>query len=134
VAEGEDAAHAGGRDHRIHRTGRGQKIFRRPCLGRIRRRRVDVIGHVGGGFTTNHLKGIREKLDPLIQKECPFTVRPETNAPVTWVKPEMVCEVALSGWSEDGVMRHPVFQRLREDKTAREVVREKPLESRDGGP
>jgi bifunctional non-homologous end joining protein LigD len=73
-------------------------------------------------------------LEPLIQKECPFTVRPETNAPVTWVKPELVCEVAFSGWSEDGVMRHPVFLRLREDKAAREVVREKPLESGDGGP
>ena len=31
-------------------------------------------------------------------------------------------------------MRHPVFLRLREDKAAREVVREKPLASGDGGP
>ncbi len=95
---------------------------------------LTYIGHVGGGFTANDLEDIRERLEPLIQKECPFTVRPETNAPVAWVKPELVCEVALSGWTEDGVMRHPVFLRLREDKIAREVVREKPLESRDGGP
>ena len=114
--------------------GGGRKYFGALVLGVYEEDALMFIGHVGGGFTTNHLKDIREKLDPLIQKECPFTVRPETNAPVTWVKPEMVCEVALSGWSEDGVMRHPVFQRLREDKTAREVVREKPLESRDGGP
>ena len=46
--------------------------------------------------------------------------------PVTWVKPELVCEVALSGWTEDAVMRHPVFLRLREDKAAaREWMREK---------
>ena len=32
--------------------------------------------------------------------------------------------VGLTGWTGDGVMRHPVFLRLREDKTAREVVRE----------
>ena len=44
--------------------------------------------------------------------------------PATWVKPELVCEVGLSGWTEDGVMRQPVFLRLREDKAAREVVRE----------
>jgi DNA ligase D-like protein (predicted ligase)/DNA ligase D-like protein (predicted 3'-phosphoesterase) len=114
--------------------GGGRKYFGALVLGVYEGDALMFIGHVGGGFTTNHLKGIREKLDPLIQKECPFTVRPETNAPVNWVKPELVCEVALSGWSEGGVMRHPVFQRLREDKTAREVVCEKPLESRDGGP
>jgi bifunctional non-homologous end joining protein LigD len=60
---------------------------------------------VGGGFSEKDLKDIYEGLEPLIQKECPFRVEPQTNAPVTWVKPELVCEVALSGWTEDGVMR-----------------------------
>jgi bifunctional non-homologous end joining protein LigD len=70
------------------------------------------------------LKEIRDKLDSLVRKECPFKVKPETNSRVTWVKPEIVCEVALSGWTEDGVMRQPVFLRLREDKVARDVMRE----------
>jgi bifunctional non-homologous end joining protein LigD len=92
------------------------------------------IGHVGGGFTVSSLKDIREKLEPLIRKECPLTVDPGCPVKkrgcvrgVTWVKPELVCEVALSGWTEDAVMRHPVFLRLREDKTSRQVVRERPL-------
>ncbi len=85
---------------------------------------MTYIGHSGGGFGANDLKEIRAKLDPLIQKGCPFNVKPETNTPVTWVKPELVCEIGLTGWTEDGVMRHPVFLRLREDKTARDVVRE----------
>jgi bifunctional non-homologous end joining protein LigD len=51
-------------------------------------------------------------------------VEPKTNTPVTWLKPELVCEVTFSGWTEDGVMRQPVFLRLRDDKAAREVVRE----------
>jgi bifunctional non-homologous end joining protein LigD len=114
--------------------GGGRKYFGALVLGVYEGDVLMFIGHVGGGFTANHLKDIREKLEPLIQKECPFISKPETNAPVTWVKPELVCEVALSGWTEDGVMRHPVFLRLREDKAAREVVREKPLESGDGGP
>ena len=75
------------------------------------------------------LQNIHKKLEPRIQKECPFAVKPQTNAPVTWVKPEVVCEVELSGWTDDGVMRQPVFLRLREDKTAHEVEREKPLRS-----
>ena len=65
-------------------------------------------------------------MDPLIRKECPFKVEPKTNTPVTWVKPELVCEVIFHGWTDEGIMRQPVFSRLREDKAAREVVREKP--------
>jgi bifunctional non-homologous end joining protein LigD len=53
-------------------------------------------------------------------------VKPEDSASITWVKPELVCEVTLSGWTEDAVMRQPAFLRMREDKTAREVVREEP--------
>jgi bifunctional non-homologous end joining protein LigD len=104
--------------------GGGRKYFGALVLGIFEGDELIYIGHVGGGFRSNDLKDIREKLEPLIQKECPFNVKPETNAPVTWVKPELVCEVALSGWTEDVVMRQPVFLRLREDKASREVVRE----------
>jgi len=87
------------------------------------------IGSVGSGFTAKDLKDLRERLDRLVQKERPFTV--ESRSPalrdvrgITWVRPELVCEVGLAGWTGDNVMRHPVFLRMREDKTAREVVRE----------
>ena len=82
------------------------------------------IGHSGGGFSAKTIKEIREKLEPIIKDECPFKVEPQTNTPVTWVKPELVCEVAFHGWTDEGIMRQPVFLRLREDKAAREVVRE----------
>jgi bifunctional non-homologous end joining protein LigD len=114
--------------------GGGRKYFGALVLGVYEGDKLMYIGHVGGGFTANNLKDIHEKLEPLIQKEFPFTVKPETNAPVTWVKPELVCEVALSGWTEDGAMRHPIFLRLREDKAAREVLLEKPFERGGGGP
>jgi bifunctional non-homologous end joining protein LigD len=105
--------------------GGGRKYFGTLVLGVYEGDELIYIGHAGGGFAEKDLKDIHKKLEPLIQKECPFTMEPETNAPATWVKPELVCEVALSGWTEDGVMRHPIFLRLREDKTSREVVREK---------
>ncbi len=107
--------------------GGGRKYFGALVLGLYEGDELIYIGHVGGGFTEKQLKDIRERLGPLIQNKCPFNKVPETNAPVTWVRPELVCEVSLSGWTEDAVMRHPVFLRLREDKTAREVVRETPL-------
>jgi bifunctional non-homologous end joining protein LigD len=113
--------------------GGGRKYFGALVLGVYEGDDLIYIGHVGGGFAEKDLKDIREKLEPLIQKECPFTPKPETNGPVTWVKPELVCEIALSGWTEDGVMRQPVFLRLREDKTAHEAMRETDLRSGDGG-
>jgi bifunctional non-homologous end joining protein LigD len=113
--------------------GGSRKYFGALVLGVFEGNDLIYIGHVGGGFTANNLRDIRERFDPLIQEECPFTLKPETNTPVTWVKPELVCEVALSGWTGDGVMRQPVFLRLREDKTAREVMREMPLSSGEGG-
>jgi bifunctional non-homologous end joining protein LigD len=86
---------------------------------------LTYIGHAGGGFTGADLQGIGEALVPLIQKQCPFAEEPATNTLVTWVRPELVCEVALSGWTEEGVMRQPVFLRMREDKAARDVMRER---------
>jgi bifunctional non-homologous end joining protein LigD len=41
-----------------------------------------------------------------------------------WVRPELVAEVAFTEWTNEGTLRHPSFQGLRDDKTARDVVRE----------
>jgi bifunctional non-homologous end joining protein LigD len=94
------------------------------------------IGHAGGGFSDRTLKEIRERLDPLTRPDCPFGVKPRTMRPVTWVEPELVCEVLFHGWTREGLMRQPTFLRMREDKDAREVVREEPRsagEAEEGG-
>jgi bifunctional non-homologous end joining protein LigD len=106
----------------------GRKYFGSLVLGVFEGNELIYIGHSGGGFGAENLKNIYERLQPLILKECPFKIKPPTPTPVIWVKPELVCEVAYAGWTEDGLMRHPVFSRLREDKAACEVVREKPEE------
>ncbi len=109
--------------------GGARKYFGALVLGIYEGDKLLYVGHVGGGFSEKDLKNVSQKLEPLIRKECPFIVKPETNAPVTWVRPELVCEVALSGWTDDDAMRQPVFLRLREDKAAREVVRERSVGS-----
>jgi len=106
----------------------GRKYFGSLVLGAYEGDELIYIGHSGGGFGPKNLKDFRDKLDPLIQKECPFKVEPKTNTPVTWVKPKLVCEVIFHGWTDEGLMRQPVFLRLREDKASREAVREKPGE------
>jgi len=113
--------------------GGGRKYFGALVLGVYEGCVLTSIGNVGSGFTEKDLKNLREKLDTLVREESPFSVQPEANAPVTWVKPELVCEVGFSGWTDDAVMRQPVFLRLREDKAAGEVAREKPLGPGEGG-
>jgi bifunctional non-homologous end joining protein LigD len=103
----------------------GRKNFGALVLGVYDEGELIFVGHTGGGFSAGTLREIRERLNPLVRKKCPFKVEPKTNTPVTWVKPELVCEVVFHGWTDEGMMRQPVFSRLREDKAAREVVREK---------
>jgi len=45
---------------------------------------------------------------------------------VTWVRPELVCEVKFHEWTHDDLLRAPVFLRLRDDKAPKDVVRERP--------
>jgi len=106
----------------------GRRYFGSLVLGAYDGDELIYIGHSGGGFGAESLRAIHEKLQPLVQAECPFAADPTPNTKVTWVKPELVCEVTFAGWTEEGIMRQPVFSRLREDKDAREVRREKPKE------
>lgn len=92
---------------------------------------VRHAGQVGTGFDQKQMKAIYERLNPLITKTMPFSVKPnirEGLRNVTWVKPELVCQVRFLEWTKDGVLRAPVFVGLREDKAPEEVIREVPKE------
>jgi ATP-dependent DNA ligase len=41
-----------------------------------------------------------------------------------WLKPELVAHIELTEWTLDHHLRHSKFVGLRDDKNAREVVRE----------
>jgi bifunctional non-homologous end joining protein LigD len=104
----------------------GRKKFGALVLGVYEGDKLIYIGHTGGGFNYESLSMVYEKLKPLIQKNSPFETVPKTNAPVTWVKPKLVCEVTFAEWTQDGHMRQPIFLGLRLDKNAKEVKKEIP--------
>src|SRR5215469_9057698 len=81
-------------------------------------------GNVGTGFDQKLLTSIYAKLKPLIIPKSPFADKPAPERGITWVKPELVCEVKFTEWTEDRKLRAPVFLGLRDDKQADEVVRE----------
>lgn len=93
-------------------------------LGVFENDELVYIGLTGGGFDDAGLKEMFVALQPLVQPESPFRQQVKTNMPATWVRPELVCEVEFSEWTDENVMRQPIFLGLREDKDPRSVVRE----------
>jgi bifunctional non-homologous end joining protein LigD len=84
------------------------------------------VGHSGGGIPDSLRKELRDKLARRERKTSPFTVEPKPNAPVHWVKPEIVAEMSFAEWTSDGYMRHPQFEGLRNDKDPLRVRKEIP--------
>ncbi len=69
-------------------------------------------GQVGTGFDQKLMKAIYERLKPLITKTSPFAKKPNIRTGlknVTWVRPEVVCQVRFLEWTQDGILRAPVF-------------------------
>lgn len=81
-------------------------------------------GHTGGGFSNATLADMYRRLAPLETTKSPFTTPPKTNARAHWVKPKVVVEVKFNEWTAGGHLRQPIFVGVRDDKSARAVVRE----------
>ena len=84
------------------------------------------VGRVGTGFTAPVARELFGRLEPLRVSSSPFSNRltAAEARQVRFVRPELVAEVDVRGWTADGLLRHASFKALREDKPAREVVRE----------
>ena len=78
--------------------------------------KLQHIGNVGGGFSNAALEALRKKLTRIILKTATVEDSVDSPTPVTWVKPELVLEVAYMAVTADGRLRFPRFQRLRTDK------------------
>ena len=101
------------------RTGFGALL-----LGHYRGGALIYAGKVGTGFDRALLDELTPRLRALRQDISPFAEGDPPHLRVTWVRPELVAQVAFSEWTADGRLRHPRFLGLRDDKAAQEVVRE----------
>lgn len=99
----------------------------RPLLGALvvglyRNNILQYVGHVGGGFDHQTLRQVYDLVQPLKTTRSPFPLPPETNEPVQWVRPVLVCEVKFSAWTADRRLRQPIFLGLRDDKAPRQCI------------
>jgi bifunctional non-homologous end joining protein LigD len=108
-------------------------------VGYFEKDKFQFAGKVGTGFNQAILKSLHRRMEGMRQDKCPFANLPERkqgkwSQNITpsemkrckWVEPQLVCQVRFTEWTRDGKLRHPVFLGLREDKDAREIVRERP--------
>ncbi len=87
--------------------------------------KLRFVGHTGSGFDFLLLKQIYDKLQKMRIEKCPVEHVPYTNRDPFWTQPELVAEIKFSNWTNEKIMRSPIFLGLREDKTPKECVLER---------
>lgn len=99
-------------------------------------------GKIGTGFNDQQQKELLKQFKPLITPKASFATLPDINKPsrfnprpakatATWLKPKLVCEVSFTEMTSDGVMRHPSFEGMRMDKSAKDVTLETPVPTQE---
>lgn len=112
------------------------KAFSSLLVGVYENGKLEYTGKIGTGFNERLQADMMQKFRKLVTHQSPFSIAPDVNKPsrfrpnppnatVTWLKPELVCEVSYAEITADGVMRHPSFEGMREDKNPKDVMREK---------
>jgi bifunctional non-homologous end joining protein LigD len=98
------------------------RAFASLLLGEYEGDELRYRGRVGTGFDEATIADIAARLKPLTRASSPVREVPrEIRRAARWVEPQLVAEIAYTERTSDGVLRHPSFLGLREDKRASEV-------------
>ncbi|MCY4011579.1 MAG: DNA ligase D [Gammaproteobacteria bacterium] len=90
------------------------------ALGEYRGDELTYCGRVGSGLGTDPRRELQARLAAL--KAAPGLPNDIDDRAHRWVEPVLVCEVQFREYSADGLLRHPVFLRLRDDKAVSECI------------
>jgi bifunctional non-homologous end joining protein LigD len=112
------------------------KPFSSLLVGVQGKKGLEYIGKIGTGFSDKLQGEMMKQFRPLVTKKCPFNYIPDINKPsrfrpnppkadAYWLSPKLVCEVSYTELTPDGIMRHPSFEGMRNDKRPKEVILEK---------
>ncbi|HEX7337604.1 MAG TPA: DNA ligase D [Gemmatimonadales bacterium] len=79
-------------------------------------------GRAGSGFSDGQLSEVRSRLEAFRRKDAPCGGPIPREKGAAWTEPRLVCEVEFTEWTDEGLLRQPVFLRFRDDKDPEECV------------
>jgi bifunctional non-homologous end joining protein LigD len=85
---------------------------------------LTYAGHTGTGFNQRELERVMKLLKPLEAATSPFKSRVRTNERPHWTQPKLVAQLKFGEWTDDGILRQPVYLGLRDDVPPTSVRRE----------
>jgi DNA ligase D-like protein (predicted ligase) len=107
-------------------------------VGYYRGRDLIYIARTRNGFVQASRRSVFQRLFTLKTEDCPFTNLPEMRKArwgeamtaekmkeCVWVRPELVAQIEFLEWTDADHLRHSKFVGLRDDKDAKQVVKEK---------
>ena len=107
----------------------GSGYFGSLVLGVHRNGELEYAGNCGSGFSQNAQKELLKKMKKLETDKRPFSSKINTKGrKIHWMKPELICEVKFTEWTDSGSLRHPVYLGLRSDKNPPEITPEPNVE------
>ncbi|RYG50360.1 MAG: DNA ligase D [Chitinophagaceae bacterium] len=101
-----------------------RKYFGSVILGMYVKGKLTYIGHSGTGFNAKSLKQLFDIFQKYKSPDSAFDEKIPANGAITWLRPELVCNIKYSEITQDGIRRHPVYLGLRVDKDAGEISEE----------
>lgn len=99
----------------------GRHYFGSIVLANKKNKGWQYRGHAGTGFNEEMLQTLYNTMQPLVSKQSPFKNKVPVNNAVTWLRPQLVADIAYTEITKDGIFRHPVFLRLRTEKKLSEM-------------
>ena len=105
--------------------------FRSLLLAAKEKRKLTYVGKVGTGFNAKSIQDLMKRMEPLEVDKAAVEVPRADRKGAHWIKPKLVAEIAFSEFTDDGILRHPSFMGLREDKPASQVKVEVPKHTED---
>ena len=103
----------------------GRSDFASLLLGTYHGKRLVFVGRAGTGFDENSRSSLRRRLQEDLRATSPFDPEPHLrhDERPRWVEPRLLAQLRFAGWTQAGLLRHPVFLALREDREPKDVTR-----------
>ena len=101
-----------------------QRGFRSLLLGVNEEGKLRFAGKVGTGFTGDEIERLMELMAPLERDAATVEAPRAAVRGAHWIRPKLVAEIAYIEFTDEGVLRHPSYLGLREDKKPEAVVLE----------